>query len=126
MKLTDYLNAINHSKEPLLNDEMNEKEYVPYVINRCLSYFPDTIFYVNTLNYIPGVSKKMHFDYLSISLRKRKRFSKWLKKEQPEQLEAIKFFYGYSNKKAEETLSILSKSQLDEIMKMWRNLKNNK
>ena len=83
MKLSDYLKAINHTKEPLLDtdDEFIEKGYVPFVVNRCLSYFPDTIFMVNQMNACPTVDKKMHFDYLLNSIRKRKRFSKWFKNE---------------------------------------------
>ena len=99
MKLGDYLNAINHTKEPLLDseDEMVEKKYTPFVINRCLSYFPDTILHVNEMNRLPSASKKMQFDYLSHSIRKRKRFSKWLKRDTDDRVELIKEYYTYSN-----------------------------
>ena len=117
MKLTNYLNAINYSKEPLLDtdDEFVEKKYVPFVVNRCLSYFPDTILYVNTVNYFPNMDKKMQFDFLRTSIRKKKRFSKWLKNQNPENLELVKEYFGYSNSKALEALALLTD---EDILKM--------
>ena len=99
MKLGDYLTAINYSKENLLDteDEMVEKKYTPFIVNRCLSYFPDTIMQANEMNYWCGVDKKMHFDFLSNSTRKRKRFSKWLKDVKPEDFETVKEYFGYSD-----------------------------
>jgi hypothetical protein len=81
MKLGDYLNAINYTKEPLLDteDESVEKGYTPFVVNRCLSYFIDTILYANEMNLRPETDKKMQFDYLQRTIRKNKRYSKWLK-----------------------------------------------
>ena len=115
MKLGDYLNAINHSKKRLLDtdDEFVEQQYAPYVINRCLSYFPDTIFHANQMNCIPSIDKKMHFDYLLNIIRKRKRFSKWLKAEgDSSNIEVVKEYYNYSERKAREALKILSDSDL--------------
>mgnify|MGYP005997057691 CR=1 FL=1 len=115
MKLGDYLNAINHSKKRLLDtdDEFVEKQYAPYVVNRCLSYFPDTIFHANQMNCIPSMDKKMHFDYLLNIIRKRKRFSKWLKAEgDSSNIEVVKEYYNYSERKAREALKILSASDL--------------
>ena len=115
MKLGDYLNAINHSKKRLLDtdDEFVEKQYAPYVVNRCLSYFPDTIFHANQMNCIPSMDKKMHFDYLLNIIRKRKRFSKWWKAEgDSSNIEVVKEYYNYSERKAREALKILSDSDL--------------
>ena len=97
MKLSDYLNAINYTKESLMDteDEQVEKEYTPFVINRCMSYFVDTILYANVMNENPHISSNMQFDYLSNSVRKRKRFSKWLKKEMSDDIEIIKEKYNY-------------------------------
>lgn len=119
MKLSDYLKAINHSKEKLFDtdDEFVEKKYTPFVINRCLSYFPDTIFYVNQMNATPSVDKKMHFDYLLNSVRKRKRFSKWLKNEESNSITIIKEYYGYSERKAREVQSLLSDEDIQEMSK---------
>ena len=92
MKLGDYLNAINYTKEPLLDtdDESVEKGYTPFVVNRCLSYFIDTVLYANEMNRRPETDKKMQFDYLQKSIRKNKRYSKWLKQESVENLDIIK------------------------------------
>jgi len=117
MKLTDYLNAINHSKKPLMDteDEYAEKKYAPFVVNRCLSYFIDTILYANSMNLHPHIPNKMQFDYLSSSIRKRKRFSKWLKKEMTDDIEIIKEMYNYSDAKAKEVAELLTSQQIKEM-----------
>ena len=114
MKLSEYLNAINYTKESLLDteDESVEKEYTPFVINRCLSYFIDTVLYVNEMNRLPHADKKMQFDYLCTSIRKNKRYSKWLKRESEENLDLVKRFYGYSDSKAREILDIITEDDI--------------
>ena len=115
MKLGDYLNAINYSKDNLLEDEAAAKGYVPFVVNRCLSYFPDTILQANEMNLLPNADKKMQFDYLRHSVRKRKRFSKWLKNENDPRLDSVKLYYNLGTKKALEAMSVISDDQIDEI-----------
>ena len=115
MKLTDYLTAINYSKDSLLEGENNpnEKEYAPYIINRCLSYFPDTVMQCNQMNELPSIGKRMHFDYLRLSVRQRKRYSKWLKDEENELLDMLKLAYDYSHIRAKEVLPLLSKEDIE-------------
>jgi len=117
MKLGEYLTAINYSKEPLMDteDESVEKGYVPFVVNRCLSYFVDTIMHVNEMNSYPDIPKSHQFDYLQKSIRKRKRFSKWLKKENPERIAKIKELFGYSDRRALEVLELLNDSDVEYI-----------
>ena len=112
MKLGDFLTAINYSKESILDGENNpnERDYSPYIINHSLSYFPDTIMQSNQMNMFPSVNKKMHFDYMRLSVRQRKRYSKWLKDEYEtyELMGILKEIYGYSYKRAKETLFLLN------------------
>lgn len=118
MNLTDILKAINLTKEPLLDDDTDpfiEREYPPFVVNRCLSYFPDTIFQANEMNRRHGAANKMQFDYHLHAIRKRKRFSRWVKPDLTDDLEAVKAFFGYSNAKAREALTLLSESDLERI-----------
>lgn len=117
MKLGEYLTAINYSKEPLMDtdDDWVEKKYQPYIINRCLSYFPDTIIQANQMNRYSNLDKKMQFDYLMNSLRKRKRFSKWSKDEQVEDFEIIKEYFGYNNRKTKEVIDLLSENDIENI-----------
>ena len=116
MKLTDYLTAINYSKEPLMSeDDQAEKGYVPYVINRCLSYFIDTIIHANQMNQYPLVDKSMQFDYYLNVIRKRKRYSKWLKTETDDNFNVIKEYYGYSNAKTKDVISIFTQNDIDEM-----------
>ena len=117
MKLTDYLNAINYTKESLMDteDEFVEKQYPAFVVNRCLSYFVDTVFHANMMNQFPHIDNKLQFDYYTNSIRKKKRFSKWLKKEEDDSLSLIKEYFDYSNEKAEEAKRILSEDDIENI-----------
>ena len=123
MKLSDFLTAINHSKESLFDteDEMVQKDYVPFIINRCLSYFPDTILHANEMNKFNHLEKRLQFDYLKHAIRKRKRYSKWLKDETSKDLDLIKRSFNYSNRKAKEAQSILSEEDIENIKKMDSN-----
>ena len=97
-------------KEPLC-----EKEYIPFVVNKCLSYFPDTIFYANQINVRPGLDKKMQYDYLRLSASKRKRFSKWFKEEKNDNIKLIQEYYGYSYRRAKEVLDCLTDDNIKTI-----------
>lgn len=114
MKLTEYLNAINHSKESLMDteDESVEKEYVPFVVNRCLSYFPDTIYFSNEMNQYHTLPKNMQFDFLRLGVRKNKRYSSWLKKQKINNIDIIKQYFGYSDAKAIQVVDLLSDEDL--------------
>jgi hypothetical protein len=116
-QLSDYLNSINETKEPLMDTpEWGKPSYPAFVVGRCLSYFPDTLFAVNEMNTRAHIDPKMHFDFLRGAVRKRKRFSKWLKRESDERVQALIEYYGFSAKKAREALLVLTEAQLSEIM----------
>lgn len=116
MKLTDWLNSINFVKNDIIQeDPLTEKEYVPFIVNRSLSYFPDTLFHANEMNCNHFLAKKLQYDYLRNVVRKRKRFSKWDKKVQNDDIDLIKSYFGYSTKKAIEALSVLSKNDIKKI-----------
>ena len=116
-ELKDYLTAINQTKEPLLDSEDEEwvKKYPPFIINKCLSPFPDTIQLVNEINQYPHLDKKLQFDFLLNSLRPRKRYSPWMKAKKLKNLEYVKEFYGYNNEKAKAALEILDDDQISAI-----------
>ncbi len=117
-ELKDYLKAINETKEPLLDttDETWEKKYAPFVIIRCMSMFYDTIMHSNEMNGLHFLPKRMQFHYLINSIRIKKRFGgKWLSQTKLKDLELVKEYYGYSNAKAKEALSLLSSDQIDNI-----------
>ena len=116
-ELKDYLNAINHTKERLMDteDEEWEKKYPRFIVNKCLSGFQDTIMLVNEINCTPNVDKKLQFDFFINSIRPRKRFTPWLKANKLENLEYVKEFYGYNNQKAKDALSILNDEHIATI-----------
>ena len=115
----DFVNSINQSKKDLMkgteNDALAEKSYVPFIVNKALSYFPDTLLYANEVNQLAHIDNKLQFHYLLNSIRPAKRFSKWAKKEDSDDLVLIKEYYGYNDEKAYQALSILSKDQLNYI-----------
>lgn len=115
--LSDILNSINQTKENLFtSDPRIEKEYVPFVINKCFSYFPDTIFYANRMNQVSSLDKKMQYDYLLSTISKKKRFSKWIKPEENKDIEVIKEVYGYSEQRAREVLDLVSVEDLKQFI----------
>ena len=118
-ELKDYLKAINQTKENLLDteDEEWQKRYPPYIVNKCLAPFTDTILLVNELNQHHHLDKKLQFDYLLNSLRPRNRFAPWMKAKKLDNLEDVKEFYGYGNEKARDALDILDTKQISAIKK---------
>ena len=113
----DIIPSIQQTKKVVITAE-NEKEYVPYVVNRSLSYHGDIVMYANQMNLLPGLPPLLQFQYLLNTVRGYKRpFQKWQKRETVENLDAVKEYYGYSNEKAKEALSLLSDAQIDEIKK---------
>ena len=117
-KLSDYLNAINYSKQNLLDsDDITwGKKYPPFVINRCLSQHVDTVLMGNEMNQRHGLDKRLQFHFLLNSIRKRKRFGgKWITTSKSKNLEFIKEYYDYSNSKAKVALDTLTKKQIEFI-----------
>ena len=111
----DYVNAINTTKKDLMIDEMSEQGYESFIVNRSLSYFPDTIFLANEMNRHHHLDNKLQFSFLINTVRKRKRFSKFIKPSEVQDIEVIKEYYGYSNEKAKQVLTLLNESQLSEL-----------
>ena len=116
-ELKDYLNSINVSKENLMDsdDPMWEKKYVPFIINKCMAPFNDTIMLVNELNMRHHLDKKLQYDFLLNSVRSRKRYAPWVKASKLKDLEYVKEYYGFSNEKAKAALSILDNEQINAI-----------
>ena len=116
MELKEWLNSINNTKKNLINEDPSlEKEYPPYIINRCLSGHIDAVMFANEMNKHPNLAKKLQYDFFLNSLRKRKRYSPWIRKEQLENLDLVKSYYGYSSEKAKQVLNILTREQLSFI-----------
>jgi|13_taG_2_1085334.scaffolds.fasta_scaffold02945_3 hypothetical protein len=126
--LKDYLNSINSTKENLMegDDEMWEKKYPAFIVNKCLSPFTDTIMFVNEMNIRSHIDNKMQYDFFINILRSRKRYSPWMKKDKDKNLDLVKEYYGYSNEKALSALSILNQDQLSYIkQKLYKGGKSN-
>lgn len=129
MKPFDYINSINFTKKNLMkgseNDELAEKGYVPYITNKTLSYFTDTLLYANEMNRYHFLDNRLQYEFYLNSIRKKKRFAKWAKADDNDELSMISEFYQISLSKAKEAIKILSPEQIRIIKdKMEQGIKN--
>ena len=117
--LWDYVNAINSNKQDLMtgtdNDELAEAGYVPFLTNRALSQFPDTLLYANEMNRHNHLNNKLQFDYLLNAVRPKKRFSKWAKREDSEGIQLVMQYYKCNIRRAQEYMQLLTSEQLNKI-----------
>ena len=112
----EFIKSINQTKNDLIKDEpLAEKDYKPFLVNRGLSFFQDTVLQVNEMNRLHFLDNKLQFDYLLNSIRPRKRWSKWLKPDKIDNLEVVKEYYGFGNEKAKEALEILTDADIEYI-----------
>ena len=130
MKPFDFINSINFTKKNLMsnteNDELAEATYVPYITNRTLSYFTDTLLYANEMNKYSTLDNKLQYEFLLNSIRPKKRFAKWSKPEQNDDLDIVSEFYNYSLPKARQALNLLNENQLRVIRdSMTKGIKDN-
>jgi hypothetical protein len=109
MELKDWLNSINFTKEDCSE---NIKDYPPFIINKCLSAHIDCLIFANEMNMNHHIDKDMQYSFYINTIRKKKRFSPWIRKDKVADLECVKKYYGYSNEKALQALKILSKEQI--------------
>lgn len=113
----DYLNSINMTKDNIMKDDIDEKAYNSFMVNRGLSYFNDTVVIANEMNRYAHIDSKLQYDFLRSLIRKRKRFSKWTKVDKNADIDLIKEYYGYSKEKAFQVLPLLTSDQLSIIRK---------
>jgi len=111
----EIVKAVTYTKENLMVDVHAEKGYTPYMVNRALSFFVDTVFQANEMNKNYHLDNKLQFDYLLNNIRPRKRWSQWLKPEKIDNIDIVKEYYEFSNEKAKNALEILSVDQLEHI-----------
>jgi len=113
MELKDWLNSLNFTKENLISDEPHlAKEYPPYIINRCMSGHMDSVMYAQEMNKYHFLDKDLQYNFYLNTLRKRKRFSPWIRKDKVSDLDYVKRYYGYSNEKASQVMKILTPEQI--------------
>ena len=112
-ELKHWLNSINITKKNLIDEDPDtEREYAPFIINKCMSGHLDTVLLANEMNINHSLPKRLQYDFFLNSVRKKKRFSPWLRKDKIKDLDCVKRYYGYSNEKATQALRILSSEQI--------------
>lgn len=119
----DFVNAINSkTKKNIISTDDDpraaEKSYVPYIVNKTLSYFPETVLYANEMNRRKHLDHKPQFDYLLNTIRPGKRFAKWIKQDDGEVLELVKQYYQFNDEKARQAIPLLSKEQISMIKRI--------
>ena len=115
-ELKDWLNSINLTKQDItIDDPQIIKKYAPFIINKCMSGHLDSVMFANEMNLQSHLAKDLQYQFYLNSIRKKKRFSPWLRKDKIKNLDVVKSYYGYSNEKAIQALKILSKEQLNYI-----------
>lgn len=113
----EFINAINTTKKDIMIDDVTEKAYNPFIVNRSLSYFNDTVLMANEMNINHHLDNRLQFDFFINIVRKKKRFSKFMKPETVSDVEVVKEYYGYSNEKARQALSLLTSEHINELKK---------
>jgi len=113
----EFLNDINYGKSNIMVDDITEKAYNAFMVNRGLSYFNDTVLMANEMNLNAHLDNRLQFDFLINIVRKKKRFSKWAKAQISDDVEVVKEYYGYSNEKAKQACKLLSSDQIEELRK---------
>ena len=108
----ELIKSISSTKKDILE---NEKDYNAFMVNRGLSYFPDTVIYANEMNKFHHLDSRLQYQFLINTIRKRNRFSKWNKSIESKNINAIKKYYNYSNEKARDVLPLLSNENLNTI-----------
>jgi hypothetical protein len=112
----DYATAILQTKQQLIVDDLTEKDYNPFLVNRALSQHKDCLAFANEMNSRHYLEKKLQFDFLLNTVRSMKRpFAKWAKAEKNDDLECVKLAYGLSDSKAREALKLLSEEQIQKL-----------
>lgn len=118
----DYIKSISETKEDMIVDAQSEKDYNAWIVNVGLSLYIDTVLYSNEMNMLPDLDNKLQYDYLLHSIKKRKRYTKWLKRKKDEDVLAIGKYFGYNINKSKMALSILTKEQLKEIRDLEKDI----
>jgi hypothetical protein len=117
----DYVNSISSNKKNMMrgtdNDELGEKSYQPYMVNKALSYYADTLLYANEMNRYSQLDNKMQYEYLLDSIRPGKRFSKWSKKTEDKAVQAVSRYFSVSMKRAEEYVKVLKSEDIHKIIR---------
>ena len=110
-----YLSAINDTKQDIMVDDISEKQYNAFMVNRGLSYFYDTVLLANEMNQRAHLDNRLQFDFFINTIRKKKRFSKWMKAKEEDNIKVVKEYYGYSNEKALQAMTILNDDNIEQI-----------
>lgn len=123
----DFVNNINSSqKTDLMRDDPSlEEEYSPFIVNKALSYFPETVLYSSQMNVYPFIEKRLQYHYLLNTVRPGKRFAKWVKRENVDDVEAVREYYGYNVEKAQQALALLTVDNLNYIKQKLQSGRNN-
>ena len=114
MELFDYVKCINSGEKKNIEVDNN---YVPFLVGRAFSFYPDTVKVASVINRYPDIDKRGHFLFLSHAIRPRKRFSKWHRfdKDLKDRILEIAKYYNISFAKAKEAYKIIGDTKLPNV-----------
>lgn len=112
--LFEFLKDISEEKKDLLAED-NESQYSAYMINKFLSMNQTTVMYANEMNLRHFLPKRLQYDYYLNSVKKQKRYFKYLKEDEQSNLDLVREYFGYGKARAKEALSILSSEDIEYI-----------
>lgn len=108
----DIIKSVSNTKKYLITNEIEEKEYKPFLTNLAMSLYDDTIFYANAMNINGTLKNKMQYDYYYHTIRKKNRYAKWPKRLTDNTVTCVQEYYKYNLRDAQEALAILSEDQI--------------
>jgi|TARA_R110000796_G_scaffold33601_1_gene87058 hypothetical protein len=112
----DYVNSINSGKHNMMrdteNDALSEKDYSGYMVNKALSYFPDTLLHANLMNQYHQLDNRPQYEFLLNSIRPKKRFAKWVKDTGDKDLDVVCEYYQCNRNIGKDYLTLFSSDQL--------------
>ena len=111
----DFVKSVSYDKKDIMVDNVEEKAYAPFLINKSLSYHQDSLFFTNEMNCRHGLDHRLQYLFLLNTLRKRQRFSQWSKPYLSKKLDTIKDYYQISTLKAKEYMEVLSDKEVREL-----------
>mgnify|MGYP001165357918 CR=1 FL=1 len=111
----DFVKSVSHNKKDLMVDEVEEKAYQPFLINKALSYHQDAVFLTNEMNVRHGIDNRLQYQFFLNTLRKRQRFSKWHKPYISKKIDVVKEYYQISRREAKDYVELLSDTQIRQL-----------
>jgi hypothetical protein len=108
----DYIKTILNTGE-----QLDPSGYNPFMVNRGLSFYRDTVFYANEMNRYHGLDYDMQYKFLNGVVKKHKRpYAKWEKADKKDEvILAVCEAFKVNRQRALEIIRTLNNDNLEQI-----------